>query len=86
MKVLVTGATGFIGNYVVEELLKWNCEIIATSTSTEKAATYSWFENVDYMNFSLDGSFEQRNLYQFFKEPDVAIHLAWQGLPYYKEL
>ena len=36
-KVLVTGATGFIGNYVIEELLKHNLEIIATSSNEEKA-------------------------------------------------
>ena len=36
-KILVTGATGFIGNYVIEELLKHDVEIIATSSNEEKA-------------------------------------------------
>ena len=32
-KVFVTGATGFVGNYVVEELLKRSHEVIASSAS-----------------------------------------------------
>ncbi len=31
MKLLVTGTSGFIGNYIVEELLKSEHKIIATS-------------------------------------------------------
>ena len=30
MKVAVTGASGFIGRYVLEELVKRNIEIVAT--------------------------------------------------------
>jgi dTDP-6-deoxy-L-talose 4-dehydrogenase (NAD+) len=31
-KILVTGASGFIGNYVITELLKRQQKVIATST------------------------------------------------------
>ena len=42
MKILVTGATGFIGNYVVQELLKMgDKEIIATSKNRDKATSLS---------------------------------------------
>ena len=46
MKILVTGATGFIGNYVIEELLKQEFQVIATSRNIEKAKEKSWFEKV----------------------------------------
>ena len=32
-KILVTGATGFIGNYVIEQLLQRNFSVIATSSN-----------------------------------------------------
>ena len=48
-KVLVTGATGFIGNYVIAELLKYNVEIVATSSNAEKAKQQSWFDKVKYI-------------------------------------
>lgn len=86
MKILVTGASGFIGQYVIETLLKNDCEIIATSTDRKKAQNYSWYERVTYEEFSFEQSVEKRDLFKFFKEPDIVIHLAWQGLPYYNEL
>ncbi|HZG23830.1 MAG TPA: NAD(P)-dependent oxidoreductase [Chitinophagaceae bacterium] len=83
-KVLVTGATGFIGNYVVRELLNRNCEVIATSSSTEKAKNSDWFHQVNYTALNLDLSDDQVNLFNFFNQPDLLIHLAWEGLPNYK--
>ena len=42
MKILVTGATGSIGNYVVNRLLKENCILIATSLMPlDKAKTFN---------------------------------------------
>lgn len=85
MKILVTGATGFIGNYVVKELLKNNCQVIATSLSEEKAKAVSWFSQVKYIPFDLKNFDEGTNYYSFFGEPDAMIHLAWEGLPNYQE-
>jgi dTDP-6-deoxy-L-talose 4-dehydrogenase (NAD+) len=83
-KILVTGATGFIGNYVVQELLKNNCQVIATSLSEEKARQFSWFKNVEYIPFDFALFDETINYQQFFRSPDGIIHLAWEGLPNYK--
>ncbi len=83
MKVLVTGATGFIGNYVVEELLKNNFDIIATSILPEKAIHFSWLKEVNYVQADLNISRE--DWFSFFGKPDLLIHLAWEGLPNYKE-
>lgn len=84
MKVLVTGATGFIGNYVIEALLKKGHEIIATSANLNKATNTSWFHKVKYLSFDLKSFDESINYFKFFQEPDLAIHLAWEGLPNYK--
>lgn len=84
MRVLVTGATGFIGNYVVRELLKQDHQIITTSKNSEKTRMYEWFSQVQNIPYDLNVVHE--NLFQFFQEPDVVIHLAWEGLPNYKDL
>lgn len=86
MKVLVTGATGFIGNYVIMELLKNNHQVIATSLNEGKAKGFSWYNDVQYL--SLDFSQLQNDLdyFHFFKTPEIVIHLAWEGLPNYQSL
>ena len=52
-KVLVTGASGFIGNYIVQQLLQMNCSVIATSANEQKARQYPWFDRVRYIPFDL---------------------------------
>jgi dTDP-6-deoxy-L-talose 4-dehydrogenase (NAD+) len=84
MKILVTGATGFIGNYVVNELLRHNCDVIATSIDSAEAKPCSWLSKVTYIPCDLN--LEKNNYFTFFNEPDLLIHLAWEGLPNYKEL
>lgn len=81
--ILVTGATGFIGNYVVPALLKNGCQVVASSLSEEKARQFSWFSQVRYIPFDLSLFDDAVNYYQFFGNPDAVIHLAWEGLPNY---
>lgn len=83
MRVLVTGATGFIGNYVIQELIKRNVTVIATSRSEEKAKQFEWFDKVIYQSSDLSSNI---NFYEKFQEPTHLIHLAWEGLPNYKDL
>ena len=84
MKFLVTGATGFIGNHIVSELLKRGYEIVATSKDIEKAKRCEWFSQVQYIPFDFNES--EENLFRFFHEPDHLIHLSWEGLPNYNKL
>ena len=64
MKILVTGATGFIGNYVVNELLKHNCDVIATSISSSETKTCSWLSKVTYIPCDLN--FKKDNYYKTY--------------------
>lgn len=82
-KVLVTGATGFIGSYVVEELTKLGHSVIASSVNKEKALTAGWFQKVNYISFDLGSIDQSVDYYKFFDSPDLMIHLAWEGLPNY---
>ena len=82
-KILVTGATGFIGHYVIGQLLDRNCQVIATATSSGKAADQPWFPKVTFIPFRI-GDQHPGYLYDYFQRPDAMIHLAWQGLPNYK--
>ncbi len=84
MKVLVTGATGFIGKYVIEELLKQKHTIIANSILSEKEVAFNWLNRIHYIQADLNE--ERQDWFCFFKEPDMLIHLAWEGLPNYNEL
>ena len=84
MKVLVTGATGFIGKYVVGELLRHNHKVIASSKITEEASTCQWLGQVEFIACDLD--IMQKDFFDFFNRPDLLIHLAWEGLPNYNEL
>lgn len=79
-KVLVTGANGFIGKYVVDCLLKKNVKVIATSLNAEDSAPA---ENIVYINYDLAKRKDDVDLYTFFHCPDALIHLAWEGLPNY---
>lgn len=87
MKVLVTGATGFIGNYLIKELLKNNVDVIATSENTAAAKTSGWYDKVEFIEFDLNKSIDgKENLFKYFNSPDKVIHLAWENLPNYNEL
>jgi len=80
--VLVTGATGFLGNQVVNCLLRRNIKVLATSANAKKAKTFPWFNKVSYTQFDLENSADLPSL-SFFGDPKRVIHLAWEGLPNY---
>src|SRR5882672_8357690 len=83
-KILVTGATGFIGHYVVTELLHKGYHVIASSAHMEKAKAASWYDHVQYIPLDLEKLDTAADYHQFFGKPDKLLHLAWEGLPNYR--
>ncbi len=80
MKILVTGATGFIGNHVINILLEMsNDTIIATSSHLENARHDDWYDHVEYIPYDITSQ-STEDLFHFFQEPDVVIHLSWGDL------
>lgn len=82
-KVLVTGATGFIGTAVIEELLRKGYAVIASSSNMNKAVSKDWWDMVTYIEFDLKLFNSNLDYFYFFQQPDLLIHLAWEGLPNY---
>lgn len=71
MKILVTGANGYLGQGVVKELLDANHTVIATDIRTECVDERAVVKQVDL--FSLDDP------YVYFDKPEVVLHLAWRN-------
>lgn len=78
-KILVTGATGFVGRHVVEELSKRGEEVVASSRTQPDS---DFPESVTFIPYDLMSPTEV-DLYEYFSRPDRIIHLAWSGLPNY---
>ncbi len=83
MKILVTGATGFVGQHVITELLKYNHQIIAAVRN--KSSLKDQQDKIKIIEFDFDRLQTDKNYFSEFDNPDLLIHLAWQGLPNYKE-
>jgi len=87
MRILITGATGFIGRHIIDYLLSLGGhELITTSIEDkEKAeAVFPTLKITDYISKDLNQ--QEENYYSFFKKPDCLIHLSWESLPNYNEL
>ena len=79
MKIVVTGASGFIGKPIVNKLLMMGCEVLAIGReipAQQKLDSLHWLK----ANFSSPETY-QTEINAF--KPEVLIHLAWQDIPDY---
>jgi hypothetical protein len=52
--VLVSGATGFIGQHLVPLLLQAGHEVVALARDAERARRFEWYEHVRFVTHDLD--------------------------------
>ncbi len=82
MKVAVTGASGFVGRHVVNELLRLQFDVVVVTRDISRLIELP--DSVCVVE--LDIADPNPDSYQRLDCPDVLIHLAWDGLPNYKSL
>lgn len=83
MKIAVTGASGFIGRHVLQELsTRESVEVTATSRTPMDVGNLTG----SVRHVTLDIESATRSDYERLGRPDVLIHLAWSGLPHYRSL
>lgn len=70
MKILVTGANGYIGNGVVNHLISLNQSVIATDFKLDGISEKCLAIEANLFNID--------EPYLFFQQPDVILHLAWK--------
>lgn len=71
MKVLVTGANGYLGQGVVRALCDYGVDVVATDFSGEYIDTRATTITGDL--FSIE------NPYDYFEQPSVVLHMAWRN-------
>ena len=84
MHILVTGASGFVGQHVVRALLARGHRVTASATQTDSVSRFDWAGQVTVVPYALPLTGDEQNLYAYFGQPDALLHLAWHGLPNYK--
>ena len=78
MKVLITGANGYLGQGIVKSVLKYGNQVIATDFK---------MNNVDSRVERKEGDlFSIEKPFVYFEKPDVLLHLAWRdGFVHYSD-
>ena len=81
-QVIVSGATGFIGQHLIPLLLADNYQVIAIARDLKKAQTSDWYKEVQF----IASDFHKNEISIKIQQGAGLIHLAWQGLPNYNSL
>lgn len=78
MKILVTGANGYLGQGVIKHILHYGHQVVATDITVENVDDRA--EKIACDLFSVS------NPYNFFGQPDAVLHLAWRdGFIHYSD-
>lgn len=71
-RVLVTGANGYIGTYVVQEFVRRGYEVIVCDVRFDNLP-----ENIERLEVDIFNS--EVDVYQLAGNPDYLVHLAWRN-------
>lgn len=82
MKVAVTGASGFVGRYVLAELACRNIDVVAVTRDPARLEDSSGGYETVRVEIAQAGAGD----FDLLGRPDLLIHLAWAGLPNYLSL
>jgi nucleoside-diphosphate-sugar epimerase len=82
MRVFITGATGFIGRHVLEEIRSSGHDILALTRRTDLPTTGN--EDIQWIRGDLRDLAPLKPMIREYN-PDAVVHLAWQGIPDYTE-
>jgi len=78
MKILVTGANGYLGRGIVKAILDKGIEVIAADFTTELVDNRAVHKACNL--------FDVENPYEYFENPDILLHLAWRdGFVHYSD-
>ena len=70
MKILVTGANGYLGQGIVDKLIELGVEVIATDINLDR---------VNNKAIKICGNiFDIDDPYNYYEKPDVLLHCAWR--------
>lgn len=77
MRLLLTGATGFIGNHVVDRLLLGGHDLMLASTEPDRIPGEWRVQTTAFLDSA--GNLDEAQIRAF--APDTLLHLAWGGIP-----
>lgn len=79
MKVFITGSNGFVGSYIVKQILDEGFEVVASSR-TPDLSNFQSCKNYKFLQLDITDPFAVHNAFELVK-PDVVIHSAAMSKP-----
>ena len=84
MKIVVTGATGFIGRHVINSLLSDGYSVTVICRDRSKLNFFNWCNNVQVIEYDINTPLSNE-IRDKIVDNDKLVHLAWSNLPNYNQ-